>query len=318
MVQTKSKDFTHEPPLHDDSWWAAVMADEKKMESPRNVSGGMIINSEVRDRDYERSVDWELVARILENEKLVECQVVGYNRGGLIVIGDGFHGFVPISHLIDIPFNPRNQDRESTLMSYDDRSIVLKVIECDSERGRVVLSERAAQVAPGARKQILSTLEDGAILRGEVTNVTNFGAFVDLGGIEGLIHISELSWGRVGHPGDIINTGKQVEVLVLQVDHNRERVALSIKRTRPNPWPSVCEHYKLGDIVDVEITEIVRFGAFARLEEDLEGLIHISEMGQQGNFTPGEVVQKGQKVWARILLLDAEKQRISLRLESKD
>lgn len=318
MDNTISKEISQEPSFLDDNWWAAVMADEQKRELPKNTFVREDSRQAGKVRGNEDSVDWDSVSKIFENEKLIECQVVGYNRGGLIVNGEGFNGFVPISHIINVPNNQGLQDLESKLTSFHGRSIVLKIIECDYQRGRIVLSERAAQTAPGARKHLLNSLEDGSIIKGEVTNVTKFGAFVDLGGIEGLIHISELSWGRVGHPGEVIDMGRQVEVMVLHVDEIRERVALSIKRTRPNPWSTICERYKLGEIVDVEITEIVRFGAFARLEDDLEGLIHISEMGEKGAISPAKVVQKGQKAWARILLLDPERQRISLRLESVD
>jgi len=300
---------------HDESWWEAVLADEKQhargAKTPAKRDGA----TQHKPVKSDTGVNWKLVLKLFEEEKVVNCQVVGHNRGGLLVEGDGFQGFVPISHLVEAEAPTADEQRDDYLARYVERCLRLRVIECDPQRGRVVLSERAAQTAPGQRQHLFDTLSKGDKLSGEVTNVTDFGVFVDLGGVEGLVHISELSWGRVSHPGEFLEVGKEVEVMVLNVDCGRGRVALSIKRLHSNPWETAGERYGLDEVTEVVITEIVRFGAFARLEEGLEGLIHVSEMGMPGLVDPWEVLHEGQRVQARVLQIDAERQRMSLRLE---
>jgi small subunit ribosomal protein S1 len=305
-------------PSQDDNWWAAVLADEEKYASAvsrsGSSSGAAASNAHIPDGD----VNWERINSLQESETPIECFVVGYNRGGLLVDGSDFHGFVPISHLVDIAPEQMCEEREAALVDYVGKEIQLKVIECDPQRGRVVLSERAALTAPGERQRLFGILCPGDIVQGEVTNITDFGVFVDLGGVEGLIHISELSWGRVSHPREMISQGDRIDVMVLQVDGQRGRVALSIKRLCPNPWETAAVRYQLGDVTEVVITDVVKFGAFARLEEGLEGLIHISEMGLKNFTDPSEVLSEGQRVKARILQVEPDRQRMSLRLEVKD
>jgi small subunit ribosomal protein S1 len=209
-------------------------------------------------------------------------------------------------------------DLETWLSSYLENSLVLKVIECDKERGRVVFSERAALAEPGSRIQLLHSLQPGDCVIGTVTNITNFGVFVDLGGVEGLIHVSEISWGRVHHPADVATLGSQVRVHVISVDQERARVALSIKRLHPNPWETAHIRYYPGQVTEAVVTSIVPFGAFARLEEGLDGLIHISEICPDGDGSnPEDCLQEGQRVRVRVLHVDGARQRLglSLRLE---
>ena len=182
----------------------------------------------------------------------------------------------------------------------------------------MILSERAAQVEAGTRADILTGLQPGDVVTGIITNLCEFGAFVDLGGLEGLIHISELSWGRVGHPQNLLSRGQEVDVYVLGVDRNAGRVALSLKRMRPDPWASVEDRYEVGQLVEGVVTNVVDFGAFACIEEGLEGLIHVSELAE-GNFLhPRNVVTEGEMVRARILTIDGTARRLglSLRLSS--
>jgi len=190
----------------------------------------------------------------------------------------------------------------------------LKVIECDPKRGRIVLSQRAAQTEPGQRQKLLEGLEAGSVVNGKVTNVTEFGVFVDLGGVEGLVHISELSWGRVIHPRDYVKLYQSLEVLVLQVNREKCRVSLSMKRLEPNPWEEVCEQCPQGTVLQGTVTQIVKFGAFTRLEGGLEGLIHISEMGVEAISSPWEILDEGQQVEVEVVLVDPQRQRMSLRL----
>jgi small subunit ribosomal protein S1 len=245
--------------------------------------------------------------------------VSGYNRGGLLAGGEGLHGFVPVSHLVDFDCLAEENQREDILEGYVGKEISLKVIECDEERGRVVFSERAALAASGMRNQLFVTLKPGDRICGVVTNITEFGVFVDLGGIEGLIHVSELSWGRVRHPGDVVKIGDQVGAYVIQVDRNKSRIALSIKRLRANPWETAEERYRPGDVVEAFITSVVPYGAFARLEEGLDGLIHSTEFGvdDAGNSLAHHC-QEGQTILVRVINVDAARQRLGLSLKIDD
>jgi len=178
----------------------------------------------------------------------------------------------------------------------------------------LILSERAAQVEPGARADVLTRIRPGDTCTGQVTNLCDFGVFVDLGGLEGLIHISELSWGRVSHPRDVVKRGDTVTVHVLQVDPEQGRIALSLKRMRPDPWKTVEERYQVGQMVEGVITNVVDFGAFACIEEGLEGLIHVSELAEGHFLHPRNVVREGETVRARILNIDGSARRLGLSL----
>jgi len=259
-------------------------------------------------------LDWQKATELYDQDQVVDLVVSGCNRGGLLVHGEGLQGFVPVSHLVETPCS--DADLEKWLLRYIDQALTLKVIECDQERGRVVFSERAAQSQPGSRKRLLNNLQPGHCVVGMVTNVTDFGVFVDLGGVEGLIHVSEISWGRVHHPNDVLKLGQQVEVFVIQVDQERARVALSLKRMHANPWETAEERYIPGQIAEATVTSIVPFGAFARLEEGLDGLIHVSEFSSAGDpVDMTSVLHEGQKVDVRILHVDASRQRLGLSLK---
>jgi small subunit ribosomal protein S1 len=186
----------------------------------------------------------------------------------------------------------------------------------NAEHNRLILSERAAQVEPGERAELLARLKRGSIIHGLVTNLCDFGAFIDLGGVEGLIHISELSWGRVGHPADLLSRGQDVEVYVLDVSPQAGRVALSLKRLHPDPWESVHMRYRVGEIVEGLVTNVVDFGAFARIEEGLEGLIHVSELAEGHFLHPRNVISEGQTIRARILSIDGRSRRLGLSLRA--
>jgi small subunit ribosomal protein S1 len=239
----------------------------------------------------------------------------------LLVEGEGLQGFVSISHLLDL--NIENVEKggfdPTTLLSpYLGRPLTLKVIECDPERGRVVLSERAALAESGRRNILLETIRPNDCVRGVVTNITDFGVFVDLGGVEGLIHVSELSWGRVKHPADAVSVGAEIEAFVIQVDKERSRVALSIKRLTRNPWESAEKRYKPGQILEATITSIVQFGAFARLEEGLDGLIHVSELNHVSKIDPRHILHEGDTVKVQVIQVNSDRQRLGLSLYFDD
>jgi small subunit ribosomal protein S1 len=310
------------PPALDESWWASLLANEEPVEG--SSSAAHHPRSKPAAEPVEQ-VDWDNILQIFRKDEVIQAQVTGYNQGGLLVESEGLQGFVPISHLLEASAEENGRANASfeslkpVLSTYVGQCLHLKVIECDPARGRVVLSERAAQAAPGRRNQLLSLLKNGERVWGTVTNITDFGVFVDLGGLEGLIHISELSWGRVRHPADMLKLGDSVEVFVIQSDRDRCRVALSLKRLIPNPWETADMRYHIGQVISARVTSIVSYGAFARVEEGLDGLIHVSEMGPAGaTLDPSKIIREGQQVSARIVHIDTAKQRLGLSLLLED
>lgn len=257
---------------------------------------------------------WQAAREALESGLVLELPVIDCNRGGLVVSWNGLQGFVPASHLRGLMTYLDEAERQLDLEQRVGTWLQLRVIEVDPEQGRFVLSERATQVNRDHRQRLLDELCPGNVCTGRVTNLCSFGAFVDLGGLEGLVHISELSWGRVNRPDEVLQRGQEVEVYVLHVDRKRDRVGLSVKRLQPDPWQTVEERYQVGQIVEGTITNVVDFGAFARIEKGLEGLIHVSELAEGSFLHPRSVVQEGDVVQARILNVDGERRRLGLSL----
>ena len=315
------KDIDGGPPPLDESWWEAVLAEEEAHKNPASnrrpaATAEAAAKSQPRTHADAPPVNWALAQETFDKDEVICLQVTGYNRGGLLVCNEDLQGFVPISHLVEMPGNKSEAEQEELLASYLNRFLQLKVIECDQERGRVVFSERAALSQSGSRNLLLTQLRPSDCIRGTVTNITDFGVFVDLGGIEGLVHVSEISWGRVRHPGDVVTLGEEIQIYVINVDQDRSRVALSMKRLRPNPWETAQARYHVGQVTEAVITSIVSFGAFARLEEGLDGLIHVSEMtAAPGEENPMELLYEGQKVSVRVLHVDASRQRLGLSLQ---
>lgn len=304
-------DIGDRKPDMDEGWWASVLADEEAYAStqkstlPKVPPTGLV------------TVDWMRVQGLYEKDEVVSLQVYGYNRGGVLVQAEGIQGFVPVSHLVDMPCNAGEDERRQVLNDYVGRTLELKVIECEPSQERIVLSERAALAGQGRRRQLFNTLKPGEIVHGTVTNVTDFGVFVDLGGLEGLIHVSELSWGRVQHPSCILKVDQPVDALVLMISEENGRVALSLKRLQSNPWDLLLQNYQAGDVVSATITSIKRFGAFARLQEGVEGLIHISTIHlPAGRKDLESYLSEGQIVQVRILHIEAERRRLGLGLVS--
>lgn len=320
------QDFTPAPPQIDEGYWSALL-EEGEFADPIHTHPSIELPfSEEADDLYHNGdhhhngfhnimeSDWAEMRRIMENDEVIELKVVGFNRGGLLVEWRSLHGFVPASQLIDFPVTASSIVRRNALTSWVGQPLKLRVIELSSEQNRLILSERAASVRPGERADILRRLKPGDTVTGSVTNLCDFGAFVDLGGLEGLIHISELSWGRVGHPSDILYRGQEISVFVLDVDRDAGRIALSLKRLHPDPWKTVGERYHIGQIVEGLITNVVDFGAFACIEEGLEGLIHVSELAEGHFLHPRNVVSEGQRISARVLSIDSQARRLGLSL----
>lgn len=271
--------------------------------------------SQPKDTDINTN-DWILISQIQAEDKTVTLEVTGFNRGGLLVEWRSLNGFVPASQLVQSPTSDNFHERKSVLAHRIGEELKLRVIELDIEKNRLIFSERAAQVESGKRTQILHRLDVGGIITGRVTNLCDFGAFIDLGGIEGLIHISELSWGRVAHPADMLASGDIVKVYILDVNENDERIALSLKRLYDDPWKTVQQRYHVGQIVQGRITNVVDFGAFACIEEGLEGLIHFSELAEGQFLHPRNVVNENDIIQARILSIDSKARRLGLSLRN--
>lgn len=309
-----SANIGDERPDLDEGWWASVLADEEAHVAQQKTTSAKSI-----PMPGLVTVDWKQVQETFDNDEVVTLQVYGYNRGGVLVQGEAIQGFVPVSHLVDMPCNAVEDERRQVLNDYVGRSLDLKVIECEPSQERIVLSERAALAGEGRRRQLFHSLRPGELVHGTVTNVTDFGVFVDLGGLEGLIHVSELSWGRVQHPSAILQVGQPVDAQVLTISEENGRVALSLKRLQANPWDVLVENYQPGDVVSATITSIMRFGAFARLDEGVEGLIHISTI----HLPPGKkdlesYLFEGQPVQVRILHIEVERRRLGLGLVSAE
>lgn len=307
-------------PVVDESWWESVLAEERQHASLRPSQGTAKPKAPSSSRAETESTpktsqpDWKALKDLYANDQIITMTVTGHNRGGLLVENEGLSGFIPFSHLIELAGKEHEADREVSLESYLGKLLSVKVIECVPEDGRVVFSERAALAESGKRSELFQNLQQGSNVKGVVTNITDFGVFVDLGGVEGLIHISELSWGRVSHPNQIVRLGEEIEVQVLEVSPERCRVALSLKRLASNPWERAAVDFPVGTIHNAVITSVMSYGAFARIEAGVEGLIHGSEMVLAPNQTPREILSEGQQLRVRILHLDASHQRMGLSL----
>ena len=261
--------------------------------------------------------DWLRAEEMLETGETLDAMITGHNRGGVLIDFGTIQGFIPASHLRLPPISHTQSARMAALAARTGETLTVRIVEIDRDRRRLILSERLACEGDRA-EEVLERLQPGQICPGAVTNLCPFGAFVDLGGFEGLIHISELSWGRVGSPEEVVKPGDEVEVLVLEVHPAERKAALSLKRLCPDPWQGVDERYHTGQRLEAVITNVVSFGAFARLEEGLEGLIHISELAE-GNFMhPRNVVREGDRVRVRVLLVDGNRHRLALTMRSPD
>jgi small subunit ribosomal protein S1 len=307
------------PDEPDESWWKSVLTDEPLVDGSSEF-GEPIVLEDAYTGELEcvsPPVKWDKVLELYHKDEVIALRVVSYNRGGILVEDGEVSGFVPGSHLIDLPIGVADTDREHHLASYLGREIALKVIECEPENERVVFSERAALAGTGQRKALLHRLAEGDIVSGFVTNVTAFGVFVDLGGLEGLIHLSELSWGRVEHPSQILKVGEEVNTMVIQIMEDKGRIALSLKQLMKNPWEKLSKSLSPGNVIDAVISSIVKYGAFACLEVGVEGLIHISTMNFPGDSTRiDDFLYEGQPVKVGVISIDSQKRRLSLRLES--
>ncbi len=262
--------------------------------------------------------DWERAEELMNSQEMFEGAVDSYNRGGVIVRLGQVRGFVPASQLSTIVPTREEQDPGDRFAELLGEELRLKVIDIDRKRNRLILSERLAmrEWRRQQKEQLLESLSEGEVLQGIISSIADFGAFVDLGGADGLIHLSELSWNRVGHPTEVVNVGDKLKVQVLSVDTDRRRIGLSLRRLTPQPWDVIDSKYEVGQIVTGKITKLVNFGAFARLNDTgIEGLIHISELAERRVGHPKEVVTEGDEYELRIIRIESEKRRLGLSLK---
>src|SRR5256714_914932 len=266
---------------------------------------------------------WRIAEEQYKNNELLKARVIDYNKGGLIVDVAGIRGFVPISQILnlkreEVASGGENQETAAKLQGMKDKELQLKIIEINRARNRLILSERLAaqEWRQRRREELLDELKPGEVRRGVVSNLANFGAFVDPGGADGLVHISQLAWSRVNHPSEVLKVGQEVEVQVLSVDKDKKKIALSIKRAEVDPWTTVEQRYTPGQVVTGVITKIAPFGAFARIEYGIEGLIHLSELTP--GMDPKQFLHERVPLQLRILRIDAERRRLGLSLRQAD
>ncbi len=264
--------------------------------------------------------DWLVAKEFLESQEVCECRVVGFNRGGVLAALGVVRGFIPNSQLSrDRNMGHDQPSRQRAFQAMMGTMIRVKVVEVDHERNRLIISEQAAskEIRAARRAELMSDIKVNDVFDGKVVNMADFGAFVDIGGIEGLVHLSELSWKRVNNPADLLHVGDEVKVSVLSIDNKQQRIALSIKRLQADPWTTIDDTYRVGQLIEASVTRLTKFGAFARLNDDyqLEGLIHISEMAEERIGHPREVISQGDKVMVRIIRIDPEQRQLGLSLK---
>ncbi len=285
----------------------------------------VVISPEDRDGNLVVSIqqalankDWDVAHHHLESGDIYTGEAVAANKGGLIVPFGELRGFVPASHVVGMPRGLDDEARIAYLSSQIGQQLDLKIIEVNPRRRRLVLSQRLAQreSREEAKKRLLLSLSEGDVVRGTVSSLRDFGAFVDLGGADGLIHVSELAWHRVRHPSEVVTVGSEVEAFVLQLDQDAMRIGLSLKRLQPNPWDEIESDYAVGQLVEGTVTRVVSFGAFVELSNGIEALLHISEMGCSPSQPIEEVISPGQPLAAEIINLEPHRQRIGLSVKN--
>lgn len=278
--------------------------------------GNMIVSA----TKAKQNEDWLRAEEMMANEEIYTGVVADANRGGLIVPFGELRGFVPASHVVDLARGLNEDERKDNLSSLVGQTISVKIIEVNRRRRRLVLSQREAQreMRDARKDNLLETLQEGEVRRGVVSGLRDFGAFVDLGGADGLIHISELAWHRVKHPRELLNVGDEVEVYVLRLDHEGRRIGLSLKRLQPNPWTQVDDLYHVGQVVEGTISRVTQFGAFVSLEPGIEALLHASQISDPPPADPTLLLHEGQVIQARVISIESHRQRLGLTIRDMD
>jgi small subunit ribosomal protein S1 len=276
--------------------------------NPQDQDGNLIVSINMGLQQQ----DWDRARQLLDSDEVVEVAVKGYNRGGVLVQWNRLDGFIPSSHMVTVSSGLQGNERRDAIEGITNDALGVKVIEVDQTRRRLIFSEREAQREWRAQQKarLLSELKEGDVVEGTVTGLRDFGAFVNIGGADGLIHVSELAWHRVDHPRDVLTIGDTIKVHVLSLDRKTNRIALSRKRLLNDPWENAMEKYHEGQQVEGNVTNVVDFGAFIALDDGLEGLLHLSEMGDGTLKEPHSYVKKGDRLQLRISRLEPEKRRV--------
>jgi small subunit ribosomal protein S1 len=285
--------------------------------SPEDANGNVVLS-------YKRAQEqmaWSSVEEQMESDAIIESKVIGYNKGGLIVGVHGLRGFVPASQISALRRSQAvGETPEQRWARMIGEPISVRIIEVDKSRRRLICSERAAgsESRQSIKERVIDELEEGKVYTGRVTSLADFGAFVNINGADGLVHLSELSWERIQHPSEILEVGQEVKVKVINVDREKKRIGLSLRALSDDPWRSQIEKFSVGQLVEGVVTRLTKFGAFARLEGDVEGLIHISEISETRIEHPKEALKEGETVALRIIRIDPEQHRIGLSLRKVD
>lgn len=284
--------------------------------NPEDRNGNIVLSLNKAKEEQ----DWRRAEALMQSQEVYSGQIAGFNKGGLIVKLGNVRGFVPASQLGQARRRRSEGDTpEQKWARMVGEMTQVKVIEVDRGRNRLIMSERAAakETREAEKERLLAEIKSGDVRKGRVISLAEFGAFVDIGGADGLVHLSELSWKHVAHPNEILKVGQEVEVTVLSVDQDRRRIALSLKRREEDPWVVIQKKYKIGQLVSGAITKLAKFGAFARIdgEDEIEGLIHISELTDGHLDHPRDVVKEGESITLRVIKIDADKRRMGLSLK---
>jgi small subunit ribosomal protein S1 len=287
------------------------------VQNPEDENGNVVLSL----RRAQEQMSWENVEKMQEEDKVYESKIVGFNKGGLIAMVAGLRGFIPSSQISGVRRAQAVGDTpEQRWQKMVGEPIAVRIIEVDRDRRRLILSERAAssESRQSIKERVIEELELGNVYDGRVTSLSDFGAFVNINGADGLVHLSELSWDRVQHPREVLEVGQEVKVKVINIDREKKRIGLSLRALADDPWKSRVEKFSVGQLVEGVVTRLTKFGAFARLEGDIEGLIHISEMADHRIEHPREVLREGEVCTLRIVRIDPEQHRIGLSLRKVD
>jgi len=285
--------------------------------NPEDANGNVVLSL----KRAQEQLAWDNVERLVSSDEVVESQVMGFNKGGLIVGVEGLRGFVPSSQISALRRSQSTGDTpEQRWQKMIGQPITVRVIEVDRERRRLILSERAASTESrqSIKERVIEELEEGKVYTGRVTSLANFGAVININGADGLVHLSELSWDHIDHPREVLEVGQEVNVKVINVDREKKRIGLSVRALQEDPWRSRVEKYSVGQLVEGVITRLTKFGAFARLEGDIEGLIHISEIADHRIEHPKEILKEGEVKSLRVIRIDPDQHRIGLSLRKVD
>ena len=285
--------------------------------NPEDANGNVVLSL----KRAQEQIAWDNVEKLVSSDEVVESKVMGFNKGGLIVGVEGLRGFVPSSQISAMRRSQSTGDTpEQRWQKMIGQPITVRVIEVDRERRRLILSERAASTESrqSIKERVIEELEEGKVYTGRVTSLANFGAFININGADGLVHLSELSWDHIDHPREVLEVGQEVKVKVINVDKDKKRIGLSVRALQEDPWRSRVEKYSVGQLVEGVITRLTKFGAFARLEGDIEGLIHISEIADHRIEHPKEVLKEGEVKSLRVIRIDPDQHRIGLSLRKVD